>query len=308
MRVFFATDLHGSMTCFKKFLAAKRFYKADILILGGDLTGKGIVPLVGDENRATYTLYGRQLECRGKAGIEQAYATIQNVGFYPLLVSRADAELLRNPTALDEEFARRIEGQIAEWDSLAALGAHRIWVIPGNDDAPALDCAFEKASSFINCERQVMDLPEGWRILGLGGSNATPWNTYRELSEDEIRRVLDSLMSTVEEPERCVWNVHVPPANSGLDICESIDERYRVVTRLGESQKSAVGSSSVAAAIREWQPALALFGHIHESRGWLRIGSTVCANPGSEYPTGWLNGCLVDIGEAGVENIQLTSG
>jgi hypothetical protein len=42
--LFFATDLHGSETCFRKFVAAARFYGADLLVLGGDLTGKLVVP------------------------------------------------------------------------------------------------------------------------------------------------------------------------------------------------------------------------------------------------------------------------
>ena len=46
MKVFFATDIHGSEICWKKFLAAHKFYEADALILGGDMTGKAIVPII----------------------------------------------------------------------------------------------------------------------------------------------------------------------------------------------------------------------------------------------------------------------
>ena len=45
-RLFFATDIHGSETCFLKFLNTPKFYKADVLILGGDLTGKMVIPIV----------------------------------------------------------------------------------------------------------------------------------------------------------------------------------------------------------------------------------------------------------------------
>jgi Icc-related predicted phosphoesterase len=44
MRLFFATDLHGSEVCFRKFLAAAKVYEPDVLILGGDFAGKGLVP------------------------------------------------------------------------------------------------------------------------------------------------------------------------------------------------------------------------------------------------------------------------
>ena len=45
-RVFFATDIHGSDRCFRKFLAAANVYEADALILGGDIAGKALVPFV----------------------------------------------------------------------------------------------------------------------------------------------------------------------------------------------------------------------------------------------------------------------
>jgi len=44
--IFFATDVHGSDVCFKKFINAGKFYGAGVLILGGDVTGKMVVPVV----------------------------------------------------------------------------------------------------------------------------------------------------------------------------------------------------------------------------------------------------------------------
>jgi Icc-related predicted phosphoesterase len=46
MKVFFATDVHGSEVCWRKFLNGAAFYKADVVILGGDITGKVMVPIV----------------------------------------------------------------------------------------------------------------------------------------------------------------------------------------------------------------------------------------------------------------------
>ena len=39
VKMFFASDLHGSNVCFKKFINGAQFYGADVLVLGGDLTG-----------------------------------------------------------------------------------------------------------------------------------------------------------------------------------------------------------------------------------------------------------------------------
>ena len=43
--MFFCTDLHGSDVCFKKFVNAADFYGTQILIMGGDVTGKMVVPI-----------------------------------------------------------------------------------------------------------------------------------------------------------------------------------------------------------------------------------------------------------------------
>ena len=45
-RIFFATDIHGSETCFRKFLNAAVAYDCRAIILGGDITGKQLVPIV----------------------------------------------------------------------------------------------------------------------------------------------------------------------------------------------------------------------------------------------------------------------
>ena len=51
-KIFYVTDLHGSEICWKKFLNAGAFYKADVVILGGDVTGKAMVPIVQNANGA----------------------------------------------------------------------------------------------------------------------------------------------------------------------------------------------------------------------------------------------------------------
>ena len=52
VRLFFATDVHGSEVCWRKFINSAKHYEADVLILGGDMTGKAVVPIV-DSARGT---------------------------------------------------------------------------------------------------------------------------------------------------------------------------------------------------------------------------------------------------------------
>ena len=60
LRILFATDIHGSERCFRKFLNAAAFYKVDVLIMGGDVTGKMLVPIVSEgSERYVAELFGR---------------------------------------------------------------------------------------------------------------------------------------------------------------------------------------------------------------------------------------------------------
>jgi Icc-related predicted phosphoesterase len=60
--------------------------------------------------------------------------------------------------------------------------------------------------------------------------------------------------------------------------------------------------------IEAFQPVLALHGHIHESRGAVRIGRTLCINPGSAYGEGVLHGALITLEEDRIRAHQLVSG
>ena len=54
MRIYFATDIHGSEVCWRKFLNAARFYQADKLILGGDDNASFDVSTVGPQDVAPF--------------------------------------------------------------------------------------------------------------------------------------------------------------------------------------------------------------------------------------------------------------
>ena len=56
-RLYFATDLHGSEKCFRKFVNAASVYRPDVMVLGGDLAGKaiqGITRLTGGRYHCTF--------------------------------------------------------------------------------------------------------------------------------------------------------------------------------------------------------------------------------------------------------------
>ena len=61
-------------------------------------------------------------------------------------------------------------------------------------------------------------------------------------------------------------------------------------------------------AIEKYKPLLGLHGHIHESKGFINIGRTLCINPGSEYGEGILRGVIVELGDGKIKNYLLTQG
>lgn len=102
--------------------------------------------------------------------------------------------------------------------------------------------------------------------------------------------------------------MHVPSHDSGLDTCPKLDENLKPVYGGSEIILIPGGSTAVRSAIEKQQPVLGLHGHIHESRGFVKLGRTLCLNPGSEYTEGMLRGVVVELDEKGVRNYLLTVG
>jgi Icc-related predicted phosphoesterase len=192
-------------------------------------------------------------------------------------------------------------------ESLKGSGI-QFFVCPGNDDDHCIDSPLARSKSMVNLESKVVRLDDGHEILSTGFSNPTPWHTPRELPEEAIQSRLDKLAEQIEKMEACIFNIHVPPFNSKIDECAELDENLRVVTEVGHTKKISAGSKAVRSAIEKYQPLLGLFGHIHEGRGYVKIGRTLCINPGSNYSEGILNGCLITLEHGKIRHFQLTTG
>ena len=84
-RIYFATDVHGSEICWKKFISAGKFYEANILILGGDMTGKAIVPIMAQGNEKwKVTLLDQESILDGRAAVDADGADHSEPGLLPL--------------------------------------------------------------------------------------------------------------------------------------------------------------------------------------------------------------------------------
>jgi len=312
-RLFYAGDVHGSRVCWKKFVNAAAHYPADALVMGGDLTGKALVPIVreGDGSYVTRVI-GEQRVARSAEELDQMQRAISTNGMYPLIVDRDEAQrLAADAKVRDAAFETALLDELRLWVELAderlAGSGTKAYVIPGNDDPWSIDEVLAAGSSVVACDEKVERVGPH-ELVSLGYSNRTPWKTPRELDEEEIYARLKRLTDQLESPERAIFNIHVPPWESSLDTAYEVDEELRYVTKGGRPHEVPTGSTAVRAIIEEMQPLLSLHGHIHESKGVTKIGRTVAINPGSDYGSGHLDGCLVHLEPERVVSQYLVSG
>ena len=312
-RLFYAGDVHGSRVCWKKFVNAAAHYPADVLVMGGDLTGKGLVPIVreGDGSYGARVI-GEQRVARTAEELDQMQQSISTNGMYPLIVDQEEAQRLAEDAAWRENaLERALLDELRLWVEFAdeRLGGTdvRAYVIPGNDDPWSIDEVLATGTAVVPCDESVQQVGPH-ELVSFGYSNRTPWQTPRELDEDEIYERLRRLTDQLEAPRQAILNVHVPPYESSLDTAYEVDENLEYVTKGGRPHEVPTGSRAVRQIIEETQPLVSLHGHIHESKGVTSIGKTVAINPGSDYGSGHLDGCLVHLEPDRVVNHYLVSG
>lgn len=309
-KVFFATDLHGSETCWKKFLNAARFYDADVLICGGDMTGKAIVPIVQENGHFTVALAGEDMKVEADK-VGEIEGQIRRRGYYPL---RMTVERLHE---LDQDAKKRAEcfqevmlAGVDRWMGLAAEKLRgtgvRCFVCPGNDDEMEVDDVVRRAEVVELGEGRMVEI-DGFTMISTGWSNPTPWNTHREESEEQLAERIEAMAAQVPDPARAIFNLHCPPYRSGLDEAPAIDADLKLLH--GGRALRPVGSTAVREAIERHQPLISLHGHIHESKGAVKIGKTLSINPGSAYEEGMLMGAIVQLdAKKGIKSYQLVNG
>lgn len=311
-RIFYCTDLHGSEICFKKFLSAGKVYEADVLLMGGDCTGKMVIPVIdrGDGSFICSTSDGEQV-VNDNGELSDLETRIKNDGLYPVRMTAEErANYASDPQALKGLFEQVMVSTLSSWMELAKtrLGESGLQVIvtPGNDDEFSVDAVIE-GSDFIEAgEGRILRLGDRHEMLSVGWANETPWDTPRETTEDELAKKIAALAEQIEDMDNAIFNIHVPPYGTGLDDAPELEDAETV--KRGGGIMKAVGSTAVRDAILEYQPLLSLHGHIHESRGVQKLGRTTAINPGSTYNDWSLQGVIVDLDDKQVTRQMPTTG
>jgi Icc-related predicted phosphoesterase len=315
----FATDLHGSTLVLDKALRCSAEFEVDYFLLGGDLSGKWLLPIVrAGENIEIFEPAEKMIttssDGRGKF-IDQSYAfqprliphgslqenlrRLEEKGYYWHFFDSEDdvRSLAFNPKRYDELQRDAIRERLKRWSGMITKqlsdGQRCFWTGGNDDEQSLLDEFKDDADGAVFCyaEGKCIPISDSLNLLSVGYSNKTPFDTARELDEPDLLAELQSVYDAAGKPPSFILNVHVPPVDCGsLDLCENG----------ATGRKEHVGSVAVRRFIADTAPIAVFSGHVHEGRGMANIGRSVIFNPGSAYNSGALLAFVVTLSRSGV--------
>src|SRR5438445_12271972 len=111
---------------------------------------------------------------------------------------------------------------------------------------------------------------DGFTMISTGWANRTPWNTHREETEEKLGERIEAMAKNIPDPSHAIFNLHCPPFRSGLDEAPAIDADLKLMH--GGRALRPVGSTAARPAIDQHQPLLSPAGHMHESKGAVKLG------------------------------------
>jgi len=316
--IFYATDLHGSTICFKKFINAAMYYRdkgqpVSVVVMGGDVAGKLIVPVLHEAGHYRAHLTGMDHDMTTKDELAAFVKSCETLGVYPRIFEPDEYESMAGDAEAREVlFKQLVIERLREWVAFAEdrLSGQPItcYMSPGNDDFWELDEVLGGAERIVVPDGRRVLIDETHEMISSGFGNDTPFNCPRDLSEDALLARIEAMAVEVQDMRTCIFNLHVPPIQSGIDDAPALDKNLRPQIGAQGVVMAPAGSTAVRTMIEKYQPMLGLHGHIHESRGQAKIGRTLCLNPGSEYSDGILRGLLVTVAGDKVAGHMMVSG
>lgn len=306
-RILFVSDLHGSEVCFRKFLNSTAVYHPDLLVYGGDIMGKMLVPIFPEDGDGyRWFPHDRTPALIPKEELPKIQRSIADQGRYSVIMSPEEWRRLNGtPDAMNDIFMDLAHRRVRAWiklveERLTPTGIPLVMNV-GNDDTDDV-LALLKAEA----PKNVL-IPEGqvvragpYEIYGCGYANMTPWHCPRDLEEAELQKFLDKTGPQIDSGRKTILDIHAPPYDTSLDLAPQLDENMKPKTVRGEMLLGHVGSTSVRAMIESVHPLVGLHGHIHESKAVDEVAGTPVYNPGSSYFSGSLQGLLIDLDGAEV--------
>ena len=239
--------------CWLKLTNTWKYYKADAIILGGDLTGKELVPIL-EQKDGTFSAEVDGIVRTAKQGeeLEKLEKIIRNHGLYPYRTNEQEYLQLRDDLSKRSDvFGKSIVDRLAQWVTIAderlKSSDVKIYVTGGNDDEKGVIEFLQhmKSEKVVNADQKVVEVGE-YEMCGLGYSNMTPWKCPRNVTEDELEKKISQLTDQVKNMERAIFNFHCPPFKTDLDNAPLLDETLRPkIGRGGGPILVPVGSTAV---------------------------------------------------------------
>src|SRR5260221_12082891 len=208
---FYASDIHGSDMLWRKFINAAGFYGVEVLIMGGDIAGKAVIPIVR-RNTSFYAAGFASERAFTEDELPALERRIRDLGQYPYRMSEEEmATAQHDQGAIDALFQQIMRETLERWLRLAEERLRgkgvRLYVMLGNDDEPALRGVLATSPVVVDPEDRTIELGEGFQMLSSGFTNPTPWHSPREMPEEELQRPIENLACRLDDP-----------ANSALDL------------------------------------------------------------------------------------------
>jgi len=313
-RIFFVTDIHGSERLLLKFVNAAKVYKSDVLICGGDITGKTVTPVMAEGGLWSAQYVGSIRRANTPQELDDLERDIRALGSYPFRTTKSDwDELRRSEGEMDEVFVQVMTDSLRHWVRVAEERLKpidtKVIFNAGNDDQQAARDVLGESDFVVYPEGKIISVDDKHEMASVGYSNMTPWNCPGDISEEELAARLEKATSGLSNPRTSFFNFHCPPYDTQIDVAPKLDKDLRpVLTPGGEPDMTHVGSTAVRQTIEKLQPLAGLHGHIHEARGLSMVGKSVCFNPGSEYVTGILRGLILNLSDKKIDNYVFTEG
>ena len=261
--------------------------------------GKRIVPVVEDPKGSSP---------RSSTGESSAPITTRNStscgadprrGQYPVTVSATQYQELRTDTTLCPGVFRGVPVTGQDWMSGRPSGWSP-WAF--RCTSPAATTTTSRSSRFSR-RRRTSSTPR----VALSRSPRRRHDLDRIRQPDAVevpaRRHRRQLASRIEamavqlaDQSHAVFNLHVPPYGSGLDLCPRLDTSTDPPAR-SSGRRAPPARVRSARRWRGFIHAVTPWPHPRES-GIRDLGGTTAVNPGSEYGEGVLHSAIIDLSDA----------
>jgi Icc-related predicted phosphoesterase len=181
----------------------------------------------------------------------------------------SDAQALERLMSIEADYYF-CAGDLVNWArGLDAMGeimkkrADRVWVLPGNHETAAQITEFCARFGFHDFNEGQLEI-DGFHVVGLGGSNPTPFGTPGEYTEDQLAERMQPFNGL--SPMIAIF--HTPPKGTMLDRIVNLKHG---------------GSTAVREFLQREKPRYFFCGHIHEAAGAQeKLGETSAMNVGKK--------------------------